>query len=55
MAQERNKERFANAIYFHLGGLDLFHPEAISQQLLPVWYHVIIYQEAGNDCSWHVS
>ena len=20
-----------------------------------VWYHVIIYQEAGNDCSWHVS
>ena len=30
----RNKERFANAIYFHLGGLDLY-PEAISQQLLP--------------------
>ena len=28
----RNKERFANAIYFHLGGLDLY-PEAISQQL----------------------
>jgi len=20
-----------------------------------VWYHVIIYREAGNDCSWHVS
>ena len=30
----RNKERFANAIYFHLDGLDLY-PEAISQQLLP--------------------
>ena len=24
----RNKERFANAIYFHLGGLDLY-PEGI--------------------------
>lgn len=24
----RNKERFANAIYFHLGGLDLY-PEGV--------------------------
>ena len=30
----RNKERFANAIYFHLGGLDLY-PEAISQRCPP--------------------
>ena len=34
MRFRKNKERFANAIYFHLGGLDLY-PEAISQQLLP--------------------
>ena len=26
----RNKQRFANAIYFHLGGLDL-HPQAVKQ------------------------
>ncbi len=26
----RNKERFANAIYFHLGGLDLY-PEGVSR------------------------
>ena len=30
----RNKERFRNAIYFHLGGLDLY-PEGIKQQGLP--------------------
>jgi len=30
----RNKERFRNAIYFHLGGLDLY-PAGIKQQALP--------------------
>lgn len=30
----RNKERFRNAIYFHLGGLDLY-PDRIKQQGLP--------------------
>ncbi len=30
----RNKERFRNAIYFHLGGLDLY-PAGVSQQGLP--------------------
>jgi len=30
----RNKERFANAIYFHLGGLDLY-PEGVTEWWLP--------------------
>ena len=30
----RNKDRFRNAIYFHLGGLDLY-PDGIKQQGLP--------------------
>ena len=30
----RNKERFRNAIYFHLGGLDLY-PAGVKQQALP--------------------
>ena len=30
----RNKERFRNAIYFHIGGLDLY-PDGIKQQGLP--------------------
>jgi transposase len=30
----RNKARFRNAIYFHLGGLDLY-PAGIKQQGLP--------------------
>jgi transposase len=30
----RNKTRFRNAIYFHLGGLDLY-PEGFNKQCLP--------------------
>lgn len=30
----RNKSRFRNAIYFHLGGLDLY-PGGVKQQRLP--------------------
>ncbi|WP_330178253.1 transposase [Candidatus Vondammii sp. HM_W22] len=30
----RNKERFANVIYFHLGGL-IFYPEGVAERYLP--------------------